>query len=236
MNAVLYIAHGSRREAANHKFVSFIKKVMGQTNDPVQAFGFLEHAEPSVEKAIEDCIALGADKITVVPVFLLPGIHVSEDIPAIFRKYPGVSFRCSQPLGVDELIVDILQDRLKEAGFSNQENEVVLLVGHGSRGPAANIEFEKLAIKLNAYTGYLTTPVFYDEMVEKLSDKKVYLLPHLLFSGSYVTRMEKKLADYGERMVFCRPLGFDEKLIPLIEKRASEVLVNECELSGRVTA
>jgi sirohydrochlorin ferrochelatase len=238
MKAIIYIAHGSRRKAANEKFVVFIKSVMDKCMAPIQAFGFFEHAEPSLEQAIESCILEGADEITVVPVFLLPGIHVNEDIPAAFSKYPSVTFHYGKPLGADEMMVEILHDRLAEARFSAQEDEVVLLVGHGSRDPEAKREFEKLASRLNveAYTAYLTTSVFYHDMIEKLVGKKIYLLPHLLFTGGYVTKMEESLLGYGERIVFCRPIGFDGKLISLIEKRASEVFKNERQISDYVKA
>ena len=108
-------------------------------------------------------------------------------------------------------------------------NDTVLLVGHGSREPAAAIEFEKLANGLSAkiagevHTGYLTTSVSYQDKLKELSDKNIYILPYLLFSGGYTVKMEKVIGELGGRVTLCDPIGFDEKLYPLIQKRANEV-------------
>ncbi|WHY86759.1 sirohydrochlorin chelatase [Neobacillus novalis] len=241
MEAVIYIAHGSRRATANEKFVSFIKKVMRQSAAAIQAYGFLEHAEPSISQTIETCIKQGASEITVVPVFLLPGVHANIDIPAVLRKYTDIEFHYSKPLGVDEIIVEILVDRLVEAGFEGKMDDAVLMVGHGSRVPEAAVEFEKLAIGLaekmgsKVDTAFVTTPVFYHDVAAKLAGKKIYILPHFLFSGGYTVKMKRELDKSDGDIIFCEPIGFAEKLIPLIEKRATEV-THEFKLSDYVTA
>lgn len=228
MEAIIYIAHGSRRNAANEKFISFIKKVM-DSKSKVQAFAFLEHAEPTITQAIGACLEKGAKVITVVPVLLLPGIHAYEDIPNEFKGYPDIVFRYAEPLGVDEIMVEIVMDRLGAAGLEQKEDEVVLLIGHGSREPEASVEFETFArclagkINVEVHTSYLTTPVFYHEMVEKLAGKRIYILPYLLFFGGYMGKIEKEIRVYDKIIKLCDPVGFDEKLIPLIQKRASEV-------------
>jgi sirohydrochlorin ferrochelatase len=229
MGAIIYIAHGSRRQEANERFISFIQEVMKRSDAEVQAFGFIEHAEPSIRQAIEACTEQGAQEITVVPVLLLPGIHANEDIPLECKRYPHVLFHYGKPIGVDEIIVNLLYDRLSQAGFGHHADDTVLLVGHGSREPSAAIEFEKLANSLSAkiagevHTGYLTTSVFYQEKMKELSDKNIFIIPYLLFSGGYTVKMKKEISGLGERVTLCDPIGFDEKLYPLIQKRASEV-------------
>lgn len=229
MKAILYLAHGSRREAANEEFISFMRKIMNKSDVPIQAYGFLEHAEPSIAQAIKSCIEQGAREITVIPILLLPGVHANEDIPAEFKAFPEVVFHYARPLGADEIMVELLIDRLAAAGYDQREDETVLLVGHGSRESAAAVEFEKVAralnykIKADVHTAYLTTPVFYQEKLKELAAQKVYLLPFLLFSGDYTVKIEKEIGELDGYAVMCRPVGFDEKLIPLIQKRANEV-------------
>jgi sirohydrochlorin ferrochelatase len=242
MEAIIYIAHGSRLDSANERFITFIKEVMERSDAQIQAYGFIEHAEPSIAEAIGACMKEGASEITVVPILLLPGIHANEDIPAVFKDFPDVVFHYSKPLGVDEILIQLLSDRLTMAGFSYRDNETVLLVGHGSREPQAAIEFELLArllrrkIGTEVHIAYLTTPTFYHEKVKELIDKKVYVLPYLLFSGGYTVKMEKVLGEVDGQVWLCPPIGFDEKLIPLIQKRANEVCAHEFKLSDYVTA
>ena len=241
MEAIIYLAHGSRRDAANGKFIEFIQKVMQQSSAAIQVYGFLEHAEPSAAQAIETCIEQGASDITVVPVFLLPGIHANIDIPAELERFPDVVFHYGRPLGVDDIMVEILVDRLAEAGFGGQEDETVLLVGHGSRVPEARVEFEKLAkcltkkIACKVHTAFITTPAFYQEVARKLVNQKIYILPYFLFSGGYTVKMKRELDVISGDIIFCEPVGFDEKLIPLIDKRVREV-EHEHKLSSYVRA
>ena len=230
MDAIIYIAHGSRRAAANQKFISFINKAMKQSMAEIQAYGFLEHAEPSILQAIEACAQKGADRIIVVPVLLLPGIHTKVDIPAEIKKaeklFPTIQFFCRAPLGSDGIMAAILQERLMAQGFENGNDEAVLLVGHGSREPEAAIEFQNLAtlfeakINKKVHTAFLTIPVFYHEKIEELrarSYKKIYVLPFLLFTGGFTVKLEMN----DEDIIVCNPIGFDDKLIPLIQKRAN---------------
>ncbi|MFK9092041.1 sirohydrochlorin chelatase [Bacillus salipaludis] len=241
METIIYIAHGSRRDTANTKFIDFMQNVMQQSSATIQTFAFLEHAEPSVAQAIETCIDQGANEITVVPVFLLPGIHADLDIPAELERFPDVIFHYGRPLGVNDIMVEILADRLAAAGFGGLEDEAVLLVVHGSKVPEAAVEFEKLALSLaekigsKVHRAFVTTPVFYHEMVRKLVGQKIFILPHFLFSGGYTVKMKRELDVVGGDVNFCEPVGFDEKLIPLIEKRVREAK-HELKLSNNVTA
>lgn len=207
----------------------------------IQAYGFLEHAEPSIKQAIETCIHQGAKEITVVPVFLLSGIHTNIDIPAECQGYPDVVFHIGKPLGMDDRMVDILVTRLDEAGFVGDTDEMVLLVGHGSRRQEAALEFAKLAsgladrTKCVVHTAFITTPPFYQELAENLADQRIYILPYFLFSGGYTVKMKNELANGSGKYIFCNPVGFDEKIIPLLEKRATEVK-HEHTLSNYGTA
>ncbi|MDP4086901.1 MAG: sirohydrochlorin chelatase [Bacillota bacterium] len=228
MKAVIYIAHGSRRQAANQHFITFINEA---ANEKFYEYGFLEHAEPSVQQAVDDCIQKGATDITIVPVFLSSGVHVTKDIPAEIlearKEHPSISFHYSHPLGTDQILVKILKDRLLFRGFEKSENEAVLLVGHGSRKQEVALELQKLAndlekeIEWKVNTAFITTPIFYHEKVEELlSYQKIYILPFLLFTGGFTVKMEKELSEYREKVIFCDAIGFDKKLIPLLQKRA----------------
>ena len=48
----------------------------------VVAPAFLELTEPDIPTAINDAVALGVDRVVVVPYFLHPGNHTRRDIPA----------------------------------------------------------------------------------------------------------------------------------------------------------
>lgn len=240
MEAILYIGHGSRSEQGNKKFISFIKETMKLAEPPIKEYGFLEMAKPSIFDAAEKCIHQGADILTVVPVLLLPGIHANVDIPAELAKvkqaYPELTIQYGHPIGSHEQVTEILVDRLKENGFADSEEDVVLLVGHGSRDPEAAAEFSRIAAGLRERifakvdTGYLKAEPRYEGRLGHLAKdgwKKIYLVPFLLFTGGFTSLIDKSslsaMKDYPDsEIIVCGPIGFDNRLMYVLNERAAE--------------
>ena len=247
MEATVYISHGSRNEQGNKVFVSFIENVIAKGTYKNASYGYLENASPSIFKAVEARIMEGAEEVTVVPVLLLPGIHANVDIPdeleKVRHKYPKVKISYGDPLGVNDTILEIVLDRLKEQGFSGVASETILLVGHGSRDPLSAKEFEKLAgrvqekVSAKVDTGYITTLPFYGEKLLACdSSSKVYILPFLLYTGGFTAKMletvENILIQSPEReLILCEPVGFDDRLGQLLLQRADEAKELASELS-----
>lgn len=238
MEATVFISHGSRSEQGNKVFVSFIEKVISTGKSTNASYGLLENARPTTFEAVEACILKGASSVTVVPVLLLPGIHANVDIPAelerVRQKYPEIQIIYGEPLGVNDTILEIVMDRLKKQGFTGMNSETILLVGHGSRGPLAGVEFEKLAgrvredVQSKVDTGYITTQPFYGEkLLESDSSSKVYILPFLLYTGGFTAKIEETvnnlLVQFPEKeIVLCEPVGFDGRLGELLLQRVDE--------------
>ena len=116
MQALVLIAHGSRRQASNQEVTNLalgLKKSAGKHYQIVEA-GFLEIAKPSIPEAIESCIESGATSVIVVPYFLAAGRHVVEDIPQIVRpvgeRHPHVSIRISEHIGMSDSMPRLILD------------------------------------------------------------------------------------------------------------------------------
>lgn len=114
MNAMLIVAHGSRRSASNEEIRRLTKKVTPYVEDSHTHVGcaFLELAEPSIETGIVQLIQQGAKRITVVPYFLAQGTHVTDDIPQIVSTvqelHPGTEIVITDYLGKSEMIPEVL--------------------------------------------------------------------------------------------------------------------------------
>lgn len=79
---------------------------------------FLEINEPSIDQAVDACVAQGIREIKILPYFLLTGRHVREHIPKIVlaarRRHRGRAKIVLCPyLGFDPKIVDVLLQRLR---------------------------------------------------------------------------------------------------------------------------
>jgi len=119
MQALVLIAHGSRRQASNQEVMDLASRLQQSAGDRYQLIeaGFLEIAEPSIPEAIETCIQSGATSIVVVPYFLAAGRHVAEDIPHIVKpvaeQHPQVAIRISEHIGMSDSMARLI---LESAG------------------------------------------------------------------------------------------------------------------------
>ncbi len=119
MNALLLIAHGSRRAEANAD-LEFVATAMRQRGRyAIVQVSYLELAEPSIPAGGEMCVAAGATRVTMLPYFLSPGVHVRDDMKAIraelAAKFPAVTFRLAEPLGRHPLLLDVVEQRAAES-------------------------------------------------------------------------------------------------------------------------
>jgi len=114
MNALLLIAHGSRREASNvevRELAARLERLAGNRFGCVIP-AFLELAEPDIPTGIGLCAKAGATTVTAVPYFLSAGRHVANDIPAELekaaRKHQAITIHLSDYLGKHESITELL--------------------------------------------------------------------------------------------------------------------------------
>jgi sirohydrochlorin ferrochelatase len=116
--AVVLVDHGSRRDEAN-ALVGELARALAPEPGRIVKTAHMEIAEPTLAQAIEACVAEGAAEITVLPVFLAPGRHTLEDVPAqateAAARHRGVVVRVAEPIGRHPLLVEILRERLREA-------------------------------------------------------------------------------------------------------------------------
>lgn len=116
--AVLLIAHGSRRAAANDDLVQLAAQVRARAMYPIVEIAYLELAEPTIPAGAKACVDRGADRVLMMPYFLSPGRHVREDLQR-FRDeftaaYPGVEFDVCEPLGLHPKLIDVVLERVHE--------------------------------------------------------------------------------------------------------------------------
>jgi sirohydrochlorin ferrochelatase len=120
MQALLLIAHGSRREASNEEvreLAALLQQAAAGAYDLVLP-AFLELADPDIVGGVERCVEAGATRIIAVPYFLSAGRHVAADIPAELaraaQRHPGVEIRQSDYLGKHEQVVELLLSLAQE--------------------------------------------------------------------------------------------------------------------------
>ena len=116
---IVIVDHGSRRAESN-KMLEEVAALFAQRftalYDIVEP-AHMELAEPSIATAYARCVERGATKVVVTPFFLGPGKHWTGDIPRITaeaaRHHPGTTYHVTMPLGIDDLILDLLNKRVQ---------------------------------------------------------------------------------------------------------------------------
>ena len=116
-NGIIIVDHGSRRDESNH----MLERVAGLFADRFRGRyaivepAHMELAEPSIATAYARCVERGASRVVVCPFFLGPGKHWTQDIPSLTAaaaaKFPHTCYHVAQTLGIDDLILDLLDKR-----------------------------------------------------------------------------------------------------------------------------
>ncbi len=129
MIGVVVVGHGSRLPQSKGIYEEIGRKVAEKSGFEVKV-GYMKHWRPTLVEAINSFIKEGKKKIVIVPVFLLPGLHVSEDIPVLLGLKEGespefgyerinvpddVEIFYANSLGADERLADIVVDRIHES-------------------------------------------------------------------------------------------------------------------------
>nr|AFK44994.1 unknown [Medicago truncatula] len=115
-DAVIIVDHGSRRKESNLMLNEFVEMYRRKTGYQIVEPAHMELAEPSIGDAFQSCVQQGVHRIIISPFFLGPGRHWSQDIPSLSaeaaKQHPGVSYIVTAPLGLHELLVDVVNDRI----------------------------------------------------------------------------------------------------------------------------
>ncbi len=170
----------------------------------------------------------GLKQIKVVPLFLTPGVHVQQDIPAeiaLARKQINhqVTIKLSPYLGKYSEIVPLLSRKFAELPAKTR-----ILIAHGTRLPLGAIYYENLAHQLNADLAYWSTTPWFTERIKAqiaLGIKKIALLPYFLFPGKITDAIAQEITklqtEYPQVELFLgQPLGATEALAELIVQEA----------------
>jgi sirohydrochlorin ferrochelatase len=122
---IIIVDHGSRRAESND-MLERVAELFGQRFREKYAVvepAHMEIAEPSIAAAYARCVDRGATRVVVVPFFLGPGKHWTQDIPRLTAEaaqpFPHTSFHVSPTLGIDDLILDLLDKRATHCAENN---------------------------------------------------------------------------------------------------------------------
>jgi energy-coupling factor transporter ATP-binding protein EcfA2/sirohydrochlorin ferrochelatase len=244
---LLLIGHGSRDPVAADEFRALLGLVDARLDGHRLAGGYLELSDPPIDAALDGLVAAGADDVVAVPYVLFGAGHLKDDGPAVLgrarRRHPGVRFRLGRDLGTHPAVLDVAEERAREALGAlgpGDEDTAVVLVGRGSTDPDACAEFVKLARLLGDGRGLgLVEAAFVAmsrpsveqalERCRRLGARRIAVVPLFLFSGVLVDRIAERAcvwaADHASDPIVVAvgaPLGPHPRLADLVVERFVE--------------
>jgi sirohydrochlorin cobaltochelatase len=109
---IVLFGHGSRDPLWHLPMQAVAQRIRARDSSVLVQCAYLELTQPDLAEATRSLVAAGAQRITVVPVFLGLGKHAREDLPALVSalrlEYPGLAFTLQCAVGEDPRMIDQL--------------------------------------------------------------------------------------------------------------------------------
>jgi sirohydrochlorin cobaltochelatase len=213
--AYLLVLHGSH-DARYQTAIAQLAEDLATHLAPIAPYrlAYLECSEMPLPAQIVDfgqtIAAQGIAQIQIVPLFLLPGVHVMEDLPTAVAAADQEFVTAGLPI---ELVVqDYLgsPDRdqtpwITQLATLFPDDETVtmrLVVAHGTKRSGGNQPIEDIACALQARTAYwFVAPSLSDEIAElaELGIRRVAILPYVLVEGALTAGIDQQIAELAKR-------------------------------------
>ena len=169
-------------------------------------------------------------KIAILPLFLLPGVHVMDDIPQEMAL-------AQQALG-DAIELDLRPaigshsglHRLVTECMAKQPVEAWIVLAHGSRRPNGNQPVEDLAEHLGTLTAYWSVPPSLESRLQELSQLgicQIGILPYFLFAGGITDAIAQAVETLSQqfptlKLHLAPPLAASSELTDLLVDLAQD--------------
>ncbi len=227
--------HGSAdpRSASNaHDVVDRIRRVRPHLD--VQA-AFLEHSTPTLDDALSVDRRRAA---VVVPMLLADGYHARVDIPDRISKSAAEQTIQAHVLGEDGRLVQVVRQRLAEAGVSPHDRDLgVIVVAVGSSRAPANARTSTVAQTLGISTrwagasmAFATGP--HPSLTDTITDMRQHgtarlvIAPWFLAPGRITDRVANEAGPHGIPMA--QSIGAHPLLVRVVLDRFDAARFSLC--------
>ena len=120
---LILIGHGSKLPQNRENLEKLADILRKRAKFAVVEIAFMSLNTPTVPEVISTLGERGISKIVLIPAFLAPGVHTTRDIPQMIcviesepkLKQRGIELIYGEPLGSDERIAEILEEKALKA-------------------------------------------------------------------------------------------------------------------------
>lgn len=227
-NKYLLVSHGSsdpRPQIAIEKIAEILSERLAISQKCIGTatleLGVTSLAEQICQFATSNPIC---NQLQIIPLFLLPGVHVKEDIPAEIETArstlaKNIDINLLPHIGTHGCLVNLLANQKQSISAT-----AWILMSHGSSRPGANQPVEEIAGQLGMVTAYWSVQPNLETQVRVLVNlgyHQIGILPYFLFVGGIIDAIEQKIWQLSQEFPtvefkFLSPLGPSMELVDLI--------------------
>jgi precorrin-8X/cobalt-precorrin-8 methylmutase len=120
---LILIGHGSKLPHNQENLEKLADILRGRSAFKLVEIAFMIRNTPTIPEAIDTLAKKKVSKIVLVPVFLAPGVHTTQEIPELIEvknqesqlSKRGIQLFYGEPIGADECIAVILEEKALKA-------------------------------------------------------------------------------------------------------------------------
>ena len=152
---LVVIGHGSKLPHGRENLEKLANILRKQSVFNVVKIAFMVRNTPTIPEAIDELAAQGIKKIILIPAFLAQGVHTTKEIPELIGMKDkesqlsknGIKLVYGEPIGADERIAEILEEKaLKALGEKIEDTSVSL--PYGTNNPVASSQIFETSMSL----------------------------------------------------------------------------------------
>jgi sirohydrochlorin cobaltochelatase len=244
MTVLLGVAHGSKDESSQQVVRDLLTAAERRRRGLRAVPAYIDNASPSIAAAVEELVRDGVDDLAVVPLLLTPASHSKTDVAgsvqASRQLHPNLRIRYGRPLGPHPALVDVLAQRLTEAGA--RQSDAVVLVANGALDPDANAQVATTARLLFERGGYASVDIAFAsatkptlpealDRLRRLGTERAAVAQYFLAPGRLPTAIEKKAVAEGVDVLVAQPLGAHDDIVGLVLERYDEAIRGDIRMN-----
>ena len=212
--AYLLVVHGSRSFYYAQQLRQLANQIQSSLHSQNRSIPFitayLELAEKPLHEEIigfaREYALKGYQSIKVLPLFLLSGAHVLEDIPeqlSLARANSPLPIELVDCLGKFPDLVNVLRTQfLSASNASNNNNNERILLAHGTRLKQGQQELGELADQLDAKVAYWSIEPNVIDVIKQIAvvspQSSITVLPYFLFTGKITDTIVSQINELPE--------------------------------------
>lgn len=128
---LILIGHGSKLPHNRENLERLAQIMRARSSFKIVEISFMVRNSPTIPEAIDTIAKKGVTKIVLVPAFLAPGVHTTQEIPELIGvkdkesqlSQKGIQLIYGEPIGADECIAVILEEKALKALGEDWEHQ-----------------------------------------------------------------------------------------------------------------